>query len=79
MTYIAIVLAVVLMVVPRAWAEEPAANPHTVTTTTAPGERGYHPHPSDPRGLPTGLPGMGMPSPRPADEREKPTPPAGAQ
>ena len=78
MMHITIVLAAILLVVPASWAEESAAG--APTTTTLPGHtRGYGPPPNDPRGLPTGLPGMGMPGPRPADEKEKPAPPAGAQ
>jgi len=78
MMHITIVLAAILLVVPASWAEGPAAD--AVTTTTIPDHnRGYGPPPNDPRGLPTGLPGMGMPGPRPADEKEKPTQPAGAQ
>jgi hypothetical protein len=78
MMHITIVLAAFLLVVPASWAAEPAAD--AVTTTTLPDHnRGYGPPPNDPRGLPTGLPGMGMPAPRPADEKEKATPPAGAQ
>ena len=75
---ILIVLAAVLLVAPSSWGAEPSADAGAVTTTTMPGDRGYQLHPSDPRGLPTGLPGMGMPGPRPADEKEKPAPPAGA-
>ena len=80
MMHITIVLAAILLVVPASWAADPAAD--AATTTTMPDHnRGYGPRPNDPRGLPTGMPGMGMPMPRPADEKEKdkPTPPAGAQ
>jgi hypothetical protein len=69
MMHIAIVLAISLLVVPASWAEEPAAD--AVTTTTIPGHsRGYGPHPNDPRGLPTGLPGFGSPGEKPADEQK---------
>jgi hypothetical protein len=67
MMHITIVLAIILLVVPASWAEEPAAD--AVTTTTVPGHsRGYVPN--DPRGLPTGLPGFGSPGEKPADEQK---------
>ena len=71
MTHILIVLAAILLVVPRSWGEEPSTAPGAVTTTTAPGDRGYHPHPSDPSGLPTGLPGFGSPGAKPSADEQK--------
>ena len=70
MTHIAIVLAIIVLVVPASWAEEPAAD--AVTTTTIPGHsRGYAPPPNDPRGLPTGLPGFGSPGQKPSADEQK--------
>ena len=70
MTHILIVLAAILLLAPSSWGEEPSTAPGAMTTTTVPGNRGYHPHPNDPRGLPTGLPGFGSPGEKPADEQK---------
>jgi hypothetical protein len=66
----AIALAVTFLAGAPAWAEEPAPDAST-TTSTLPARRSYPGQGAEPEGLPTGLPGFGSP-PVPPERKEAP-------